>query len=110
MEGRDRDTSLYRQKWEYPCWEVEAERPAKDAGRAFALMSEGHRLGNRSGWVGPREESRRSFESGGGLDWRAVFGSSPQPSGLHELQAAFTAARPAANWVIGANGIARCLG
>jgi len=25
---RDRDTSVYRQKWEYPCWEVEAERPA----------------------------------------------------------------------------------
>jgi len=29
---RDRDTSVYRQKWEYPCWEVEAERPAKTPG------------------------------------------------------------------------------
>jgi len=30
--GRDRDTGLCRQKWEYPCWEVEAERPAKTPG------------------------------------------------------------------------------
>ena len=29
--------------------------PGKNAGRAFALMSEGLRLGNRSGWVDQRE-------------------------------------------------------
>jgi len=34
----------------YPYWEVEAERPAKNAGRTSRLMSEGLRLRNRSGW------------------------------------------------------------
>ena len=92
---------------------MENGAPGKERRAGVAWFSEGFGSETDPAGLGRREESpRRSFDSGGGigLDGRAVFGSSPQPSGLHELQAAFTAARPAANWVTGANGIARCLG
>ena len=63
MEGRDRDTSLYRQKWEYPCWEVEAERRQKRrAGVGIDVRGASARKPIRLGR--PKGESRRSFESG----------------------------------------------
>jgi len=90
---------------------VKVERPAK-AGRAgVAINFRGLRLRNRSSCClekrkGPR---RGVIRRGVGLDGTAVCGPSPQPSGLHNPQAGFTAARPAANLFRAANDIARCL-
>ena len=88
-------------KTEYPWQRSKAERPAKGAGRPSRWVSEGLRLRSRTGCFGKKEKPRRGFEDahrrGVGLDGSAVFGSSPQPSGLHNRQAGFAAARPAAN-------------
>src|SRR6266568_1835227 len=64
----------------YPCWEVEAERPAKNAGRTFALMSEGLRLRNRSGWVDQGENPAGVSSPAGGLDWTEEPYSDPRLS------------------------------
>ena len=64
---------------------VQEERPARGAGRTSLGFSEGLPLRNRSGCFG-ETENPPDFGSpaGYGLDGSAVFGSSPQPSGLPE--------------------------
>ena len=63
---------------------VKVERPAKAAGRASRLISEGFGSGTDPAvvWKKERDPAGGVIRRGVGLDGTAVCGPSPQPSGL----------------------------
>ena len=98
--GRDRDTCLCRQKVVSLVVEESKRSAGKERRAVVALISEGFSSETDPaglGTGGERGPAGVEIPAGGWTGRSAVFGSSPQPSGLHDLQAGFTAARPAAN-------------
>ena len=93
-----------------PLGEVPSGAPGKERRTSVALISEGLPLGNRSGWVlRNKERPRRSLGFRRAWTGRsAVFGSSPQPSGLPRPAGRFHRGATGGELNEVANGIDRC--